>query len=178
MWEETNWRLQNRYLQIRKGLWCAKRQFIKGTAPKLCAVSSHPSIHHLCCAQSLQLCPTLCNAMHQSLPVSSVCTWRIGKNAGVGSRALLQWNLSNPGIEPPSVTSPALAGRLFATSTTWEVPIYHVWDSSSSRLWKELSDLWLLERALWYVIARNSQQVGKYFRQEKDPRNHTSVSII
>ena len=29
-------------------------------------------------------------------------------------------NLPNPGIEPSSLTSPALAGRLFTTSTTWE----------------------------------------------------------
>ena len=29
-------------------------------------------------------------------------------------------NLPDPGIEPESFTSPALAGRLFTTSTTWE----------------------------------------------------------
>ena len=28
--------------------------------------------------------------------------------------------LSNPGIKPMSLTSPALAGRLFTTTTTWE----------------------------------------------------------
>ena len=28
----------------------------------------------------------------------------------------------NPGIEPKSFMSPALAGRLFTTSTTWEAP--------------------------------------------------------
>jgi len=31
-------------------------------------------------------------------------------------------NLSDPGIEPVSFTSPALAGRFFTTSTTWEAP--------------------------------------------------------
>ena len=29
-------------------------------------------------------------------------------------------DLSDPGIKPPSLTSPALAGRFFTTSTTWE----------------------------------------------------------
>ena len=29
-------------------------------------------------------------------------------------------HLPNPGIEPTSLTSPALAGRFFTTSTTWE----------------------------------------------------------
>ena len=29
-------------------------------------------------------------------------------------------DLSDPGIEPASLTSPALAGRFFTASTTWE----------------------------------------------------------
>ena len=31
-------------------------------------------------------------------------------------------DLPNPGIEPTSLTSPALAGRFFTTSATWEAP--------------------------------------------------------
>ena len=31
-------------------------------------------------------------------------------------------DLHNPGIEPKSLTSPALAGRFFTTSATWEAP--------------------------------------------------------
>ena len=31
-------------------------------------------------------------------------------------------DLSNSGTEPVSFTSPALAGRFFATSATWEAP--------------------------------------------------------
>ena len=31
-------------------------------------------------------------------------------------------NLPNPGIEPASLASPALAGRFFTTSATWEAP--------------------------------------------------------
>ena len=33
-------------------------------------------------------------------------------------------DLPNPGIEPPSLLSPALAGRIFTTSTTWEAQVY------------------------------------------------------
>ena len=32
-------------------------------------------------------------------------------------------NLPNPGIEPSSLVSPALAGGFFTTSTTWEAPV-------------------------------------------------------
>ena len=31
-------------------------------------------------------------------------------------------DLPDPGIEPESLTSPTLAGRLFTTSAAWEVP--------------------------------------------------------
>ena len=34
--------------------------------------------------------------------------------------------LPDPGIEPTSLTSPALAGGFFTTSTTWEALIYNV----------------------------------------------------
>ena len=33
------------------------------------------------------------------------------------------WDLPDPGMEPTSLTCPALVGRLFTTSTTWEAPI-------------------------------------------------------
>ena len=32
-------------------------------------------------------------------------------------------DLPDPGIEPISLTSPALAGRFFITSTTWKAPL-------------------------------------------------------
>ena len=32
-------------------------------------------------------------------------------------------DVPNPGVKPMSLTSPALAGRFFTTSTTWEAPI-------------------------------------------------------
>ena len=59
----------------------------------------------------LQSCPTLCYTMDYS-PWDSP-----GKNTGVDCRALL---LPDTGIEPMSLTSPALAGVFFTSSTTWE----------------------------------------------------------
>ena len=32
-----------------------------------------------------------------------------------------------PGIEPASLTSPALAGEFFTSSATWEAPEYDIW---------------------------------------------------
>ena len=70
----------------------------------------------LCRAQSLQLCPTLCDPMDHSLPGSSV--------HGILQARILEWvaisysmRSSNSGIKP---ASPALAGRLFTTGATWE----------------------------------------------------------
>ena len=45
-------------------------------------------------------CPTLCNPMDCSPPGSSVPGDSPGKSTGVGCHALLQGNLSNPGMEP------------------------------------------------------------------------------
>ena len=33
-------------------------------------------------------------------------------------------DIPDPGIKPASVTSPALAGRFFSTSATWEAGVY------------------------------------------------------
>ena len=49
---------------------------------------------------------------------SSASPWDSpGKNTGVGCHALLQGDLSDPGIKP---TSPALAGKFFTTEPIWE----------------------------------------------------------
>ena len=53
-------------------------------------------------------------------PPCSSCPWKsLGKNTGVGCHALLQ-ETSDPGMEPRSLTSAALAGGFFTTTTTWE----------------------------------------------------------
>ena len=47
-------------------------------------------------------------------PARFLCPWDFpGKNTGVGYHFLLQGNLPDPGIEPESLASPTLAGRLF-----------------------------------------------------------------
>ena len=68
----------------------------------------------LMCAESLQSCPTLCDPMDCSLPGSSV--------PGILQARALEWaampssrDLLDPGVEPASLTSPALAGRFFTT---------------------------------------------------------------
>ena len=80
------------------------------------------------CAKSLQLCPTLCDPMDCSPPGSSV--------HGILQARVLEWvacpppgDLPDPGIEPSSLVSPALAGGFFTTSATWEaIYIYtHIW---------------------------------------------------
>ena len=45
-----------------------------------------------------------------------------GKNTGVGCHALLQRNLPDPGMEPVSLLSLALASGFLITSVTWEDP--------------------------------------------------------
>ena len=72
-------------------------------------------------AKLFHLCLTLCDPMDNNLPGSSI-------------HGILQqeyWNglpfpspeyLSNPGIEPESLMSPALAGGFFITSATCEAP--------------------------------------------------------
>ena len=70
-------------------------------------------------AKSLQLCLTLCNPMDCSPLGSSV--------HGILQARILEWvpcsppeDLPNPGVESMSFMSPALAGRFFTISATWE----------------------------------------------------------
>ena len=56
----------------------------------------------VCCAQALQLCPTLCHPKDCSPPGSS-CRWNSpGKNTGVGKPFLSPGDPPDPGIEPGS----------------------------------------------------------------------------
>ena len=77
------------------------------------------SLIHCECAKSLQSCLILCNPMDCSLPGS--CPWDSpGKNAGVYCHALVQGIFLTQGSNPGLSLSPALAGRFFTTSATWE----------------------------------------------------------
>ena len=73
------------------------------------------------CVLSLLSCPTLCDLVDCSPPGSSV-------HRTLQAR-ILEWvampppgDLPHPGTEPTSLLAPALAGRRFAASTTWDTP--------------------------------------------------------
>ena len=46
-------------------------------------------------------------------------------------------DLLNTGIKPASLTSPALAGEVFTTSTTWEAPICRKLTANNSYIWEQ-----------------------------------------
>ena len=58
----------------------------------------------------IKSCPTLYTLMDSRL--LCLCDFP-GKNTGLDCHFLLQGDLPNPGIEPTSSASPALAGRFF-----------------------------------------------------------------
>ena len=75
-------------------------------------------------AKLLQLCPT------------PVTLWTVARQAPMcmGFSRREYWSglpspppgdLPNPGIKPRSLSSPALAGRFFTTSVTWEAPVIY-----------------------------------------------------
>ena len=83
-------------------------------------------------AKLLQSCLTLCDPMDQaplSVEFSRQEYWSELPH-------LSPWDLPDPGIEPLSLASPALAGGFFTTSTTWEAQAGFSLAHSSS--WKSL----------------------------------------
>ena len=72
------------------------------------------------CAKSLQSCLTLCDPMDfaRQAPLSMGFSWQ---EYWSGLPFLSPRDLPNPGTEPASLMSLALAGRFFATSTTWDL---------------------------------------------------------
>ena len=70
--------------------------------------------------QLLQSCPTLCNPVdcHHQAPLSIHGFSRQEYSSGLPCPP--PGDLPEPGIEPTSLLSPALAGGFFTSSTTWE----------------------------------------------------------
>ena len=73
-------------------------------------------------AELFQSCPTLCNPIYLACQAS----------LSMGFPRQEYWSrvpfpppgdLPLPGIKPASLTSPALAGRFFTTSATWEAQV-------------------------------------------------------
>ena len=64
---------------------------------------------------------------HGLQPVQLLCPWNFrGKNTGVGRHSLLLGQ-EDPGIEPASLVSLALARRFFTTSTTLLPALHLAW---------------------------------------------------
>ena len=65
----------------------------------------------------------LCTTLYEPLQTTRLlCPWNFpGKNTGAVTTASYR-DLPDPGIKPMSPMSPALAGRFFTTSATWEAP--------------------------------------------------------
>ena len=86
------------------------------------------SLHYLCtcaCAQPLQTCPTL--QPHGLQPTRLLCPWVFSRQEHWrGLPCPPPWDLPNPGIEPRSLMSPALAGQFFTTSATGEALYMHI----------------------------------------------------
>ena len=83
---------------------------------------------------------TLCDTMDCRSPGSSVHVCMLQER-------VLEWgvisslgNLHDPGTEPTSLLSPALAGGFFTTSATWEPPTTHKVTNKSNLL------IWLLQQ--------------------------------
>ena len=85
-----------------------------------CHCDHSPYLRYMLHAKLLQLCVLL-----------FVAPWTVGHQSplSVGLSRQEYWSgltclppgdLSDPDVEPASLTSPALAGRFFTTSTTWE----------------------------------------------------------
>ena len=84
------------------------------------------------CARSFQWCPTLCDPVDCS-PQGFLVHGILQARHWRGLPCPPPGDLPNPGIKPESPMSPALAGRFFTTSATWEVPI-HMYTMEKNRL--------------------------------------------
>ena len=81
-------------------------------------------VNGCCCCLVLKSCLTLCHTPWTVAHKSPLSMGFSGKNTGVGCHALLQGICPTQGLNPESLVSPALAGRFFITSTTWEAPLH------------------------------------------------------
>ena len=111
---------------LRKGYLKYKTQSLsEGPYNPVLSIYTFSNLYTLMRAKSLQSCPTLCNPMDGSPPGSSVHGFS-RQEYWSGLPCPSPGDFPNPGIEPVSLRSPALAGGFFTTSATWEaqVPIY------------------------------------------------------
>ena len=81
---------------------------------------TYPPVTKPVCSAA-QSCLTLCNSVGCS-PRGSPVMGFSRQEYWIGWPFSSPVDLPNPGIEPASLVSPALAGRFFTTGTTWEAP--------------------------------------------------------
>ena len=131
-----------------------------------------PCVHvcmHACCHFSrARLFATLGTIAHQALLWDSP-----GKNSRVGAMPH-PGDLPNPGVEPLSLKSPALAVGFFITSTTWEalispkkchfirkliMSLFYPWRTKSWRVWVPSTSIRIL------VIEAGTSTVLTYLPQ-------------
>ena len=101
-------------------------------------------------AKSLQSCLTLCDSINCSPPGSSLSTGFSRQEYWSGLPCPPPGDLPDPGIEPESPMSPALAGGFFTTGATWEAQI-------SDSTWHLSFSFWL---TLFSMIISNSIHVA------------------
>ena len=76
-------------------------------------------------AESLHLCPTLCDPKDCSLPRSLSMAF-LRHECCSGLLCPPPGDLPNPGTNPASFMPLAFAGSFFTTSATWEAPLYTI----------------------------------------------------
>ena len=112
-----------------------------GLFPPILALSTHfltkrklerPFLRRVC-VLATQLCLTLCNPSVHGISQAVACQAPLSmafprQDYWSGQPCPPPGDLADPGIEPMSLTSPALADRLgsFTTSTTWEAFLSHI----------------------------------------------------
>ena len=91
--------------------------------PELCPCARLKLYAH--CVKSLQSCLTLCDP-HRLWPTRLLCPWGFSRQEHWSG---LPWpplgHLPDTGIKPVSLMTPALAGRFFTTSATWDSHYAH-----------------------------------------------------
>ena len=102
---------------------------------------------------------TLCCAVTSCVPLSAI-PWAVTRQVPLFMEFSRQeyWSglpgdLSDPGIEPVSLVFPALAGRFFTTSATWEV--LSLLMASASAIWGMITSV------TWRKVFRGHESLGK-----------------
>ena len=100
---------------------------VGGTGPIHSCEETIQTLIFLCacvCAKLLQSWPTLCDPMDCVAWQAPLSMGFSRKEYWSGLPCPSSGDLPNPGIKPACLMSPALAGRLFTTPSTWEAPPY------------------------------------------------------